>query len=284
LITAIKRRKRLIALLAVLTLVGFTVSFCKGEGSGSHPFTGVNLAAHVQGDPTPRPATAQTCISTGDLAVTGGGVGNYKLNPDNFSSGDGNAVVCNSDGLTDYSIQSQTGSGTSPVAYPNIDAGCNSTAGGNCSTGWTEQEYSAIGDPVVYAAGGGSTGGTDEWDSLFDEWFAPATTGCPTVEIGMMFNGANLAAASGTLVTISGKNYYYKTEARTGSGCSWTYYLFRRQTFISSITNFDMKVLFTYVHDNGSLPATDLWRYEGVGNELWSGGAGLTMSGVSFAQ
>ena len=84
-ITVIKRRKGLIALFAVLALVGFTVSFCKGEGPGPHPFTGVNLTAHLQSDPTPPPTllqadTAASCekieVQSYDMYIMGNGVNN----------------------------------------------------------------------------------------------------------------------------------------------------------------------------------------------------------------
>lgn len=229
------------------------------------------------------PASASACISSGDTLVSGGGVGTYKLNPDNY--GGGNADVCNTDGDADFSIQSQTASGTSPVAYPNLDAGCNSNVGGNCSSGWSEEEYSSLdSDPNVSFATAGTPGGSDEWDALVDNWWAPSTTGCPDVEVGVMFDGANLPSASGTLVTINGTDYYYKAESRSNASCSWTYYLFRQQTFTSSITSLNLGPIFAYVYNNGALQSTDLWRYCGGGFELWSGGAGLETTSFSISQ
>jgi hypothetical protein len=229
------------------------------------------------------PALASTCISSSYMLVSGEGVGTYKLNPDNYNGG--TADVCNSDGDADFSIQSQTASDASPVAYPNLDAGCNSNAGGNCSSGWTQEDYSSLGsDPNVSFATDGSPDGSDEWDALVDNWWAPSTRGCPNVEVGVMFDGANLSAASGTVVTINGTNYYYKTVSRSNASCSWTYYLFRQQTFTSSISSLNLQPIFAYVYNNGTLPSTDLWRYCGGGFELWSGGAGLETTSFSVSQ
>ena len=82
-IETIKRRRGVIALCAVLMLVGFTLTFCKGEGSGSHPFStppaALTSAIQHQVSP-PSPTVTAGCekieVLSYDMYIMGNGVNN----------------------------------------------------------------------------------------------------------------------------------------------------------------------------------------------------------------
>jgi hypothetical protein len=227
------------------------------------------------------PARAASCFSTGVQTVTGGGIGTYQVNPDNWGGGD---ACVSTDGSADFTIQSQTVAGTGSVlAYPDIEAGCNNSGTG-CTDGWTTEQVSALDAPTETWSTAGSTDPSAEYDVSNDIWFAPSLTACQDAELMIFTGGQNLAAPPATVVTISGVEYYFEQSIASNSTCTWNYIQFRQVSPVSSVTSLPLMPFFSYAESQGLLSSSDYLRQVAAGFELWSYGAGLQTTNFSVTE
>jgi hypothetical protein len=198
-----------------------------------------------------------------------------------FTNGSGSACVSNTSDGMNYAVTQSAGSYTGAVLnYADLEQGCE---GGYCSYNTTlPQPVSTVKPSVSWAFTFTSSG--SEYDALIDNEFSsnctagvtkPAINANVAVYLNAYPSYSKLGlASSGTTVTIDGMQWY-TLQADDGGNYKTEFSLASPTT---SVSNLSMAPFYSWAETHGSypVPSTDCLTDLGVGNEIWSGGVGLT--------
>jgi hypothetical protein len=167
--------------------------------------------------------------------------------------------------------------GAAPSSYPAFVRGCHF---GNCSSGWTAKQVSAIGSaPSTFSVTPSTAGGP--WDIAYDIWLDPTNnnsgqqTGLELM-IWLDYTGAQPSGSQIGTATIDGQTW----EVRATRMSSWNYVAYRAKGLRS--VNIDVKHFLSDVianrKVNGQAAASAAWFLTSIqaGTEIWQGGSGFS--------
>src|ERR1019366_8373062 len=127
-----------------------------------------------------------------------------------------------------------------------------------------------------------------EWDAAYDLWFNKSNVVGPSggAEILIMLNERNKPFPSGVSKvkkSIDGTDWWMLHYQQHDGGHTWNFIEFRRVTSVNSTTTLAFKPFMTASESAGQLSSG--WYMTGVdtGFEIWNGGLGLEMHGLTIA-
>lgn len=230
-------------------------------------------------------ATTASCAAQSFKAVTAPDGATLWLNPDRY--GGGTMCPSNSDGKTDFTVVS---GGTPKAAdgdvqaFPDLVYGCTSS---KCIPGsGLPKRASALVDPRGTVSLTATA--SDEWDAVYDIWFNKANAvGPPTgAEVLIMLNEKNKGFPTGVAKskeTIDGTSWWMLHYNQSSDGHTWHFVEFRRVTSVNTASGLAFVPFIKQAESIGQLSSG--WYMTGIdtGFEIWSGGLGLHMQGVTIA-
>jgi len=191
-------------------------------------------------------------------------------------------------GGDNFTVSSSTiNNTTAPQAYPNLNAGCGIFPGSQttCTAGNPlPVQESAMAGKISFNASHTGVASGDRFNTSADMFFSSdkANTSGPVSEVMVWANEQNQPHRTGAAsVTLSGKNWWRWTNARSGCGgtCNWTEVIYLLQSEQTGFTTgVSRKPILDDAVSIGALHSTDYLQYEGVGNEIWIGGTNLKVT------